>query len=193
MGTVSQEANVAGSEPGPPKDVSHPPEPWAAQLPGDRAASPAFLIGLAVVTLTLFAAAIWFAAPKPPYRPVDVGPPSQSSAQASQPVPGSSSDVSEPAAMTDEVQTLCEQGRELASKGMLEQALVPLLEARKLAPNSPEVHQYLSNVYYLSGQLEKALSEVEQAQALSPNQPLYQRNAAALRQELSRRGQNPGP
>ena len=181
------------TEPTRPSD----PEPDAGAVPdasrsgllfGDRPASATWLAGLAVGTLVLFGAAIWMAAPKPPYRPADVGP----AARAWEPGSTSGSEVgSTPEALEQKVGALCDQGRALAGQGLLQQALVPLLEARRLAPDSPEVHQYLSNVYYMSGQLEPALAEVEQALALNPDNQLYRRNAAALRQELSRRAQGP--
>jgi tetratricopeptide (TPR) repeat protein len=146
----------------------------------ERPASRSFLLGLSAATVVVFAVAIWIAAPRPPYAPANLGPPTRVAAETTA-APGSDLEV------TDlEVQELCDRGRALAGQGNLDQALKVLLEARRLAPDSAEVHQYLSNVYYMSGRRQQALAAVERALTLSPDNQLYQRNAAALRQELSR-------
>jgi len=142
------------------------------------------LIGLAVGSVALFAAAVWLAAPKPPYRPADVGPRQPGKDRVSAAAPN------DPAAVAARVASLCQQGRQLVAQGQLQQAQIPLLEARRLDPSSTEVRQYLSNVYYMTGQLELALAEVEEALDLEPDSQLFQQNAAALRRQLSERAES---
>jgi tetratricopeptide (TPR) repeat protein len=82
---------------------------------------------------------------------------------------------------------LSEEAGEAARRGDYALAAARLDEAERIAPRYVIVHQYRSNVAYLSGDFETAIAALERALEIEPDNALYRTNLQRLREQLERR------
>ena len=78
---------------------------------------------------------------------------------------------------------LAEHASQAARRGDYPQALADLDAAARLAPRSPRIYQYRSNVAYLMGDTPGAIAALEKALALQPDNALYRENLKRLREK----------
>jgi tetratricopeptide (TPR) repeat protein len=79
----------------------------------------------------------------------------------------------------------CQAGKEAAQAGRGREAVARLRAAAWLDEAAPLPHQYLANVYAISGNRNGALHHQEEALRRDPDNQLYKKNMAALRAAMN--------
>ena len=80
------------------------------------------------------------------------------------------------------------EGRVLIALNQLPEAEAPLQEARRLNPNNPELHDYLSYLYLLLGRTDEALKMTESWEKVAKTDPAPASRRALILMQLGRYG-----
>jgi tetratricopeptide (TPR) repeat protein len=79
--------------------------------------------------------------------------------------------------------TLAQEASQVARRGDYAGAMKLLDEAERIAPRYVMVHQYRSNVAYLSGDVRQAAAALEKALAIEPDNALFKANLERLKKK----------
>ena len=82
---------------------------------------------------------------------------------------------------------IADQARQAAQRADYKRALELIDEASALSPNLALLHQYRSNISYLTGDLDEAARSLKRGLALSPEDPLLRENLVRLQKEIESR------